>query len=125
MNWSEFLHTLKNLLFSIAHSTETWLEAKFGSENGDSPNIAGLIAILSFILLLCLGVICLVICVKRKEKNARKNKKTENSDDYNSPLGFNGGLGGRLNDVSTGSADIPGWSKEKNVVSAEKYITGF
>ena len=121
---------MKALMMSFTENVSAFLsESAYtqNGENGDKSKIAGPIAILSFILIVIVGVSCLIFCAKRREKDSIKRQRNGGLINYNIPLGKNlantGGLQGHLNNVSTGSPDIPEWDKEKNVVTAEKYLT--
>ena len=84
----------------------------------------GGVVIYIFLGMFLLGILGLVIylkCCIRQPTRAQAPQK-----DYKIMM-FDGSkeqvdIKMRLNDVSTGSPDIPGWDQEKDVVKAEKFI---
>ena len=129
---SKLCITLKASLMEALKAAYRYMEA--GSPQEDSgageeskPNLAGPIAILSFILFVVVGIITLILCVRCKQRNVIEREKKGDLINYKIPLGqnliANEGIRGRLNDVSTGSPNIAAWDLETNAVAAEKYLT--
>lgn len=102
-----------------------------GVEDGDSQDLQDSqeskgtgVVIYIFLGMFLLGILSLIVylkCCVRQTARAQAPQK-----DYKIVM-FDGSkeqvdIKMRLNDVSTGSPDIPGWDQEKDVVKAEKMI---
>ena len=89
------------------------------------------IIVLIFFAVIMVSVLALVIYFKctsarRQPPSRAGGAGGGNSIDYKVKLiepGMKLDIKGRLNDISTGSPDIPGWDQEKDVVKAERMIT--
>lgn len=102
----------------VSHNSSITSTVLTKDNSGDSHSSS--IVIVIFICMFVVGMIALFIynrcCVKKTTNSSTSSKN------YRIKMIDGNDIKMRLNDVSTGSPDVPGWDQEKDVVKAERMI---